>query len=212
VHLFGLTGGIASGKSAVGRRLRARGVPIIDADELAREAVAQGTPGLEAVVAAFGRGVLAEDGALDRKRLADLVFGDDAKRKVLNAIVHPIVTTLTFARAAALRDAGHPLACYEAALIVENGVADAFRPLVVVAAPEEVQVARACARDAALEADVRARLRAQMPLAEKVKVADFVIENEGSLADLERRTDEVLGAICDRLDLDQAALTVPPAR
>jgi dephospho-CoA kinase len=211
VHLFGLTGGIASGKSTVGRRLRARGVPVIDADQLAREAVAPGTPGLEAVVAAFGSGVLAADGALDRKRLADQVFGDDAKRQTLNGIVHPIVTMLTFARAAALRDAGHPLACYEAALIVENGVADAFRPLVVVAAPEDVQVARACARDSALEADVRARLRAQMPLAEKVKVADFVIENAGSLADLERRADEVLRAICDRLDVDEAAVTVSPA-
>ncbi|MBS2015814.1 MAG: dephospho-CoA kinase [Deltaproteobacteria bacterium] len=204
MHLFGLTGGIASGKSAVGRRLRARGVPVIDADILAREAVAPGSAGLDAVVKRFGPGVLDPGGALDRKRLAAEVFGDEEKRRALNAIVHPVVTMLTMQRAAELGAAGEPLACYEAALIVENGVADAFRPLVVVSAPEEVQVARACARDAAAEDEVRARIRAQMPLAEKVRAADFVIDNTGSLADLNRRTDEILAAICARAGVDEA--------
>ena len=206
MHLFGLTGGIASGKSAVAARLRERGVPVIDADQLARDAVATGSSGLREVVKTFGEEVLGPDGALDRKKLAAIVFDDDTKRKALNAIVHPIVTMLTFKRASELRDQGHALACYEAALIVENGVADAFRPLVVVAAPEAVQVTRAVSRDAAQEADVRARIRAQMPLAEKVKAADFVIENAGSLADLARRTDEVLAAICERVDVDEDAL------
>ena len=201
MHLFGLTGGIASGKSAVAARLRARGVAVIDADELAREAVAKGSAGLASVVKTFGEAVLAADGTLDRKKLAEQVFVDDAKRKALNDIVHPIVALLTFKRATELSNAGHALACYEAALIVENGAADAFRPLVVVAAPEENQIARACARDSAVRADVQARIRAQMPLAEKVRVADFVIENAGSLAELERRTDEVLAAICERLDV-----------
>jgi len=209
VHLFGLTGGIASGKSAVAARLRARGVPVIDADQLAREAVAKGSEGLAQVVAAFGEGVLAEDGSLDRKRVAAEVFVDDAKRATLNGIVHPVVSRLTFQRAAELRDQGCPLACYEAALIVENGVVEAFRPLVVVAAPEEAQITRAAARDQASEADVRARIRAQMPLAEKVKVADFVIENTGTLTQLEQRTDVVLAAICVRLGVDEAAY--PPA-
>ena len=206
MHLFGLTGGIASGKSVVAARLRARGVAVIDADQLARDAVAKGTAGLAEVVTAFGTGVLAADGALDRKKLAATVFTDDARRKTLNGIVHPIVTMLTFKRAAELRDEGCALACYEAALIVENGVADAFRPLVVVAAPEETQIARACARDGASAEDVRGRIRAQMPLDQKVRVADFVIENAGSLADLERRTDEILTAVCERLDLDEDAL------
>jgi dephospho-CoA kinase len=204
VHLFGLTGGIASGKSAVAARLRARGVPVIDADALARDAVAVGSEGLADVVKAFGPEILGPDGALDRKKVAAIVFGDEEKRRVLNAIVHPRVTALTFEHAARLRDEGHPLACYEAALIVENGVADAFRPLVVVAAPEDVQVARACARDRATADEARARIRAQMPLAENTKVADFVIDNTGTLADLEARTDEVLTAICDRLGIDPA--------
>lgn len=209
MHLFGLTGGIASGKSAVGKRLRARGVPVIDADLLSREAIAPGSDGLAEVVRAFGEGVLGADGALDRKKLAAVVFGDDDKRRALNAIVHPIVTMLTMKRAGELGEAGEPLACYEAALIVENGVADAFRPLVVVSAPEDVQVARACARDAAEEGEVRARIRAQMPLADKVKAADFVIENTGTLADLHGRTDEVLGAICSRLGVDEARYPAP---
>ena len=195
MHLFGLTGGIASGKSAVAARVRKRGIPVIDADELARDAVAKGSAGLAEIVKTFGEEVLSPDGTLDRKKLAAVVFTDDTKRKALNGIVHPIVTMLTFKRSAELRDEGKPLACYEAALIVENGVADAFRPLVVVSAPEATQVTRACARDAAADADVRARIRAQMPLAAKVAVADFVIENTGSLADLDRRTDEVLEAI-----------------
>lgn len=206
MHLFGLTGGIASGKSAVAARLRELGVPVIDADLLARDAVTPGSRGLAQVVETFGKRVLGPDGSLDRKALASEVFGDDAKRRALNAIVHPIVTVLTFERAAELRDEGHDLACYEAALIVENGVADAFRPLVVVAAPEGTQVARACARDAASEADVRARIRAQMPLAEKVKVADFVIENVGSLADLHEKTDAVLAGIRGRLGVRPRAL------
>lgn len=202
VHLFGLTGGIASGKSAVAAIFAKRGVPVIDADALAREAVAKGSEGLAEVVRAFGEDVLLPDGSLDRKRVAALVFADEAKRKILNGIVHPRVTALTMARAAALADAGEPLACYEAALIVENGGADAFRPLVVVAAPEDVQVARARVRDGATEEEARARIRAQMPLSEKVAVADFVIENTGSLAELEKKTDAVLRAICERVGVD----------
>lgn len=202
VHLFGLTGGIASGKSAVAAHLRERGVPVIDADKLARDAVAAGSEGLAAVVKLFGDDVRLPDGNLDRRKVAAIAFTDDDKRKALNAIVHPIVSRLTFEAAAKLRDAGEPMACYEAALIVENNIADAFRPLVVVSAPEDMQVARAMARDKSTADEARARIRAQMPLAEKVAVADFVIENTGSLDDLKRRTDEVLAAICERLDVD----------
>lgn len=209
MHLFGLTGGIASGKSAVAARLRERKVPVIDADELARRVVAPGTEGLAAVVERFGRDVLTEDGALDRKKVAAIVFADDEKRKALNAIVHPRIGALTMEIASRLRDQGEPLACYEAALIVENGVADAFRPLVVVSAPEDVQVERACKRDGASLEEARARIRAQMPLAEKVKVADFVIDNTGSLDDLRRRTDEVLAEICGRLGVDPARYPTP---
>jgi len=204
VHLFGLTGGIASGKSTVAARLRRRSVPVIDADELAREVVAPGTDGLRALVEAFGERVLGPGGALDRKAVARIAFADDEARRTLNAITHPRITRLTMERAAELARAGEPLACYEAALIVENGVADAFRPLVVVSCPEDVQVARVRARDRASAEDALARIRAQKPLAEKVAVADFVIDTSGSLEDNARRTDEVLVAICARVGVDPA--------
>lgn len=202
MHVFGLTGGIASGKSTVAGRLRARGVPVIDADELAREVVAPGTDGLRAIVEAFGAGVLGPSGALDRKALARIAFSDAAARKKLEGITHPRITRLAIERAQELARAGEPLACYEAALIVENGMADAFRPLVVVACPEDVQVARVRARDGAAAEDALARIRAQKPLAEKVAVADHVIDTSGSMEESARRTEEVLGAICAKVGVD----------
>jgi dephospho-CoA kinase len=212
MKLFGLTGGIASGKSTAAARFRARGVPVIDADELAREVVAPGSEGLREVVAAFGPGVLAADGGLDRKAVARLVFADAAARKRLEGITHPRITGLSMQRAAALADRGEPLACYEAALIVENGAADAFRPLVVVACPEEVQVARVRARDGATEDEARARIRAQKPLAEKVALADVVIDTSGTLAQGADRADDALAAVCARVGVDVARYPrpVPP--
>jgi dephospho-CoA kinase len=208
MHLFGLTGGIASGKSAVAARLRARGVPVIDADALAREVVAKGTEGLAEIVRAFGEGVLAADGSLDRKKVADLVFSDATARRTLNAITHPHIGALTSRRAGELAAKGEPLACYEAALIVENHMADAFRPLVVVAAPESLQLARAVARDSAREEEVRARIHSQMPLASKVAAADLVIENDDTLEALLARTDEVLEAVCAKAGVDVARYPV----
>ncbi|MGK3963206.1 dephospho-CoA kinase [Sorangium sp. So ce118] len=203
--LFGLTGGLGSGKSTVAARFRAQGLPVIDADALAREVVAKGTEGLGEVVRAFGPEVLLPDGSLDRARVAAVVFADPGKRRQLNAIVHPRITALTLERAAALEAQGEPLACYEAALLVENRVVDAFRPLVVVAVPEAVQIARAMARDGVTEDEVRARLEAQLPLSSKVAVADYVIENSGDRAATERQADEVLASIRARFAPSGAA-------
>jgi dephospho-CoA kinase len=204
VHLFGLTGGIASGKSTVAARLRAHGVPVIDADELAREVVAPGTEGLRAIVEAFGQGVLDAGGALDRKALARIAFSDDGARRRLNAITHPRIGQRTAERADALARAGELLGCYEAALLVENGIADMFRPLVVVSCPEAVQIERIRARDDASRDDAMARIAAQKPLAEKVAAADFVIDTNGPVQRSKERTDEVLRAICERLGVDPA--------
>jgi dephospho-CoA kinase len=202
LHLFGLTGGIASGKSTAAARLRVLGVPVIDADQLAREVVATGSDGLRAVVEAFGPSVLLPDGSLDRKALAAVVFTDEAHRRRLNAITHPRIAALTAERSAEVAGRGEPLACYEAALLIENGAADAFRPLVVVACPEEMQIARAMQRDGATREEVGGRIAAQMPLARKVAVADFVIDTSGTMEDTARRTDEVLHAVCARLGVD----------
>ncbi len=202
VILFGLTGGLASGKSAVAARFRVRGLPVIDADQLARDVVAPGSEGLRAVVEAFGEDVLTPEGGLDRPKVAKLVFTDAEKRTILNRIVHPRIGALTGERARALEEAGEPLAVSEAALLVENRLADAFRPLVVVAASPDVQIARAMQRDGEGREQVERRLAAQMPLEAKIAVADFVLNNEGTREDLEREADRVLAAVCARLGVD----------
>ena len=198
MHVFGLTGGIASGKSSVARRFRERHVPVIDADELAREVVALGSDGLRAVVEAFGEGVLHADGSLDRGRLGDLVFSDAEKRSTLNGIVHPRIAAASATRIGELAR-NEAVACYEAALLVENGLADAFRPLVVVAASPEVQASRMGSRDGLDEPRARARIAAQRPLEDKVRLADVVVRNDGSLEDLEREADRCLREVLRRL-------------
>jgi dephospho-CoA kinase len=209
VHVFGLTGGIASGKSAVAARFRERGVPVIDADAIAREVAAAGSEAVALVAAELGKEAVAADGSLDRKKVAEIVFGDAEKLRRLNAIMHPRIAALSARRMAELAGRGEPLACYEAALLVENGLADAFRPLVVVAAPLDAQVARARARDAADEAAVRARIAAQLSLDEKVRAADVVVQNDGTLDDLRARADAALDEVCRRVSLDPARYPRP---
>jgi dephospho-CoA kinase len=202
VHLFGLTGGIASGKSTVGARLRSQRVPVIDADDLAREVLGPGTDALREVVEAFGPAVLDPSGALDRKALARVVFGDEAARLRLNRITHPRIGFKTAQRTTELTEQGEALACYEAALLIENGLADSFRPLVVCACPEEMQVARLQAREGVSREDALARIRAQKPLGEKIAAADYVVDTSGSIVDTERQADDVLRAIRARLAVD----------
>lgn len=192
---FGLTGGIACGKSTVAARFREQGVHVIDADQVARQVVAPGTSGIIEITKAFGDGVLRPDGTLDRAKLAAEVFADEAKRRILNRILHPRIATKTMLLAQDLALQGETLACYEATLLVENGVADSFRPLVVVTAPESAQIARIVARDGVSERAALARIQAQMPLSEKVRVADYVIDTSGSLEDTNRQADEVLTKI-----------------
>ncbi len=204
MHLFGLTGGIASGKSTVAARWRRHGLPVIDADRLAREVVGPGTVGLRDILGAFGRGVLTPDGTLDRKALARIVFSDAAALRSLNAITHPLIAARAAERAAELARSGEPLGCYEAALLVENGVADAFRPLVVCSCADDVQAERVRARGGDASADTFARIRSQMPLEAKVAVADYVIDTGQPLADSGRQSDAVLRAVCVRLGVDAA--------
>lgn len=209
MHVFGLTGGIASGKSAVAARFRARGVPIVDADELAREVVGKGSPGLAALVAEFGGEILAEDGSLDRKKLGAIVFADASKRHVLNAITHPLIAAAGVERTRELAARGEPLACYEAALLVENGLHTVFRPLVVVAAGEEAQVARTIARDGMTRQEALARVHAQTPLADKVKHADIVIENDSTREELIANADRALATVCNETHVPISRYPVP---
>lgn len=198
--LFGLTGGIACGKSTVAGRFRDAGITVIDADQIARQAVAPGTSGLAEIIKNFGKEVLRPDGTLDRAKLGAIVFGDDEKRKTLNRILHPRIAGRTMQTAQELASRGEPLACYEAALLVENGAADTFRPLVVVVASEETQIARIIARDRLSEADARARISAQMPVKEKAAVADYVIDTGGTMDDTYRQADEVITKIREKAE------------
>lgn len=201
---IGLTGGIASGKSSAARVLRELGVAVVDADQLAREVVERGSEGLREVVAAFGEGVLAPDGSLDRERLAGVVFGDEAARKRLQAITHPRIGRLSAERIAEGLASEAPYVLYDAPLLVEVGAHRGLDALIVVSASEAEQVARAQARDAMSEAQARARIAAQLPLARKVEVADYVIDNDGTLEQLEQRVRAVHEAILARFGLGAA--------
>jgi dephospho-CoA kinase len=183
IRVIGLTGGIASGKSTVARMLADLGAAVIDADAVAREVVRPGTPGLAAVVAAFGPELLTPGGELDRKRLGERVFSDHAARQRLNAILHPRIAAATGERVAELATRGVPVVIYEASLLVENGIHRALDGLIVVTAPPEVQVARVVQRDGLTPAEAHQRLAAQLPLAAKVAVADHVIDGARSLAE-----------------------------
>jgi dephospho-CoA kinase len=139
--------------------------------------------------------VLLPDESLDRAKVASMVFADPLRRKALNALVHPLIAALSADRVSELRQRGHPLACYEAALLVENGLADAFRPLLVVAIPEALQVERAMQRDGWSFEQARARIQAQHPLAEKIAAADYVIDNAGTLLETETQADAILAKL-----------------
>jgi dephospho-CoA kinase len=191
LKLVGLTGGIGSGKSTVGRMVQALGVPVIDADQLAREVVAPGLPAHTEIAAAWPQ-VLAPDRQIDRRKLAAVVFSDPAARVRLERITHPRIQELMLEKARALEQAGHRLAFYEASLLVEAGRAGDFDALVVVTADEDQQVARTVARDHRAADEVRARLRAQLPLAEKRKRATHLIDNSGDLENTRRQTEALL--------------------
>jgi dephospho-CoA kinase len=189
-----LTGGIATGKSGVLRYLQSRGVPTIDADVLAREAVAPGSAGLAAVQARFGPSILARDGTLDRRALAALVFADPSARADLEAIVHPAVYKAIadwFER----QPVSAPVAVADIPLLFETGRAGDFDRVVVAACPVAEQIRRAMARDGISEADARARVAAQWPIAEKVARADHVIWTTGSVVETQGEIDRVLSLL-----------------
>lgn len=186
-----LTGGIGTGKSSVAARFRQHGVPVVDADVLAREAVAPGTPGLAAVVARFGPDVLRQDGSLDRAALAALIFADPVARRDLEAIIHPIVRRLTDAFFADLpHETAYAVA--EIPLLYETGRDAEFDAVIVVACAPETQLARVMVRDGASEGEAMRRIAAQWPMADKRARADYVIETEGSLAETNAQVDRLV--------------------
>ena len=192
----GLTGGIGSGKSEVSRRLRELGAVVIDADVLAREVVAPGTDGLVEVVEQFGIGVLTADGALDRPALGALVFGDDEARKRLEAIIHPRVR----ARAAEIEAEAAPdaVVVHDIPLLVETGQADRFDLVVVVDVPPDVQLARLTGDRGMTADEAQSRIASQATRQDRLAAADLVIDNGGTLDELDTRVGEVWGRLTAR--------------
>jgi dephospho-CoA kinase len=180
IKLVGLTGGIGSGKSTVAQMLRECGIPVIDADAIARQVVEPGLPAHGEIVGAWPE-VVAADGRIDRKRLGAIVFSNAASQARLEAITHPRIREQVAVQAAALEAAGHRLAFLEAALLVETGFYKQLEGLVVVSLGEATQVERVVARDACSRESALARIRAQRPLADKTRVADHVIDNGGAV-------------------------------
>lgn len=200
MHVFGLTGGIGSGKSSVAALWRRRGLPVLDADELARAVVAPGSEALAEIEREFGADVL-RDGQLDRKELGRRVFGHPERLQRLEAITHPRILALRAERLAELEAAGEPLVCSEIPLLFEKGMAAQLRPVVVVSVPPDVQLERALRRDGASVGELQARIAAQLPLAEKVARADYVIDNQGPPEALARAADRTLAELCKALNV-----------
>jgi dephospho-CoA kinase len=188
--LVGLTGGIGTGKSTVARMLEKRGAVVFDADVLARQAVAPGTPGFDQVVERFGPNVLAPGGGLDREALGSIVFSDPAARRDLEGIVHPEVRRMFAEGCEEYRDSDR-VVVFSAPLLVETGMHTAFDLLIVVSAPVATQIERLMRGRGMAERDVQARIAAQLPLEAKAEVADILVDNEGTLEDLEGRVDRV---------------------
>jgi dephospho-CoA kinase len=195
VHVIGLTGGIASGKTTVAALLVGRGAAVVDADLLARQVVEPGQPALAELVARFGAAILSPDGRLDRKRLAAIAFADPVARADLGRITHPRIAAASAAAIATWADAGANVVFYEAALLVENRAHANMSGLIVVATPPEVQHTRLVDRDRLSPEDASARIAAQAPLADKLAAATWVIQNTGDLAALEREVERVVSDI-----------------
>jgi dephospho-CoA kinase len=195
MYLVGLTGGIGSGKSTVAARLVEHGVPVVDADQVAREVVEPGELALADLVSHFGDGILSPTGALDRPALARVAFADDEQRAALDAIMHPRIHERIVERVTELLDQRATLVVVDHPLLLETDQAATFDAVVVVLAPEEVRVRRLVELRGLDEQDVRARLRAQADDETRRRLADHVLENDGDVEDLRRATDALLAEL-----------------
>lgn len=208
-RLIGLTGGIASGKSTVGKLLQKLGAVVVDADEVARAVVEPGRPAYHRLVTAFGPEILKESppsggdpappplSPIDREKLAGRVFGDPAARLRLNQITHPEIAAESARRIAAAAVAGAPVIVYEVPLLVENNLQHGMNGVVVVDVPEEVQIARAVQRGGLTPEQARARMAAQSPRAARLRAANWIIDNQGDESATAAQVAAIWPALCD---------------
>ena len=190
MRLYGLTGGIATGKSTVARRFVELGMPLIDADVIAREVVAKGQPALDEIASRFP-GVVGADGTLDRAALGARIFGNPGERAGLDAITHPRIRQAVLERSIALAESGAPRALYDAPLLIENRLHEGLTGVVLVVAPRAGQLERLMARNHLSSAEANARIDSQMPLDEKRQYATWIIDNSGTLETTRAQVDEV---------------------
>ena len=195
----GLTGGIATGKSTVVRMLVGRGARVIDHDALVHALQEPGQPVWMRIVEAFGRGILDAAGRIDRKRLGALVFDDEQRRKALEGIVHPaVLEEAQRERDRIGREDGKAIVLSDIPLLLEVGMQDLFDLILLIYAPPEVQIARVMKRNSLNREEALARLKSQMPIDEKLKRADIVVRNDGTMKDLQSRVDEVWKELLSR--------------
>lgn len=188
----GLTGGIATGKSTVSRYLRANGFAVVDADVLAREVAQNGTPAHHEIIQAFGPGAVSADGALDRKKIGSIVFKDRAQLRILESILHPRIRELANAKRRELEAAGAKIAFYDVPLLFEKNMEPIFDLIAVVACSPERQLEHLMKRNGLSRIEAERRIGAQLPIAEKVARADFVLLNEGTITSLEADVDVLI--------------------
>jgi dephospho-CoA kinase len=194
--VIGLTGGFASGKSLVAKKLVELGATLIDADEVAREVLSPGEAAFNDVVKVFGNGILTSDGEVNRKKLGAIIFSDAEKRAELNRLTHPRIRERMMARVEELRKgAKTALVVLDIPLLIESGLADTVDCVIVVFADVEQQLRRLMKRDNITEAAAKARLKSQMPLKEKLKAADYIIDNSGTTSETLKETEKILAKI-----------------
>ena len=201
MKILGLTGGIASGKSTVACFLRGKNLPVVDADVLARRIVEPGQPALQEIAKAFGKEVIQEDGHLDRKALGAMIFGDAERRALLNSITHPLVAQLAQDTFQEHREQGASLLVYEVPLLFEVGLHHIVDASFLVAVSPEVQLKRLMERDQSTEEAAFNRIKSQMSLEEKLKMADFALWNNGSLEQLKSELEQLWPQLLHELGL-----------
>lgn len=189
---FGLTGGIACGKSTVSKTFRANGIPMVDADIVARKVVEIGSPGLSQIVDTFGTEYLDKDGSLNRTLLGQLVFSNPAAMNKLNNIMGILIHNKSTSEIEKLHNDGYPIVGFDAALICEKGNADKYRPLVVVSCPQEIQLARLMSRNSLTHDEAMSRIKAQLSSEEKAEWADFVIDTSMTIKNSIQQTNIVI--------------------
>jgi dephospho-CoA kinase len=190
--VIGLTGGIASGKSTVSKMIQDFGIPVIDADVYAKEVVEPGEEAYRKIVSHFGERILHSDGTVDRKQLGSIIFNDENERKVLNGIVHPAVRNRMDGEKARYRGEGREAVVLDIPLLYESGLTETVNKILLVYVKEAVQLKRLRERDGSKEDEALSRIRSQIPLEKKKKMADAVIDNNGVLADTRSQLTEVL--------------------